>query len=70
MSAGESRLSTTSPAHAFWGMAWLELYFRRYTDPEWTSILHPEETRAAAVCSRCGGMWVAPRTAPPDDPVP
>jgi hypothetical protein len=69
MSLGESRLSAAPPAHLFFGLSWLALYFRPRGKHEWSPMALPNETRTAAVCTRCGGMWVAPRTAPPDEPV-
>lgn len=71
MEAGEAGLEMNWRRLATWfaGDGWLELFFRRAGEEQVEWVMTPDTPSAAARCTRCGGVWVAPRTAPPDDPV-
>ncbi|HEX6370569.1 MAG TPA: hypothetical protein VF006_16720 [Longimicrobium sp.] len=71
MEAGEAGLGTNYRRLATWfaGGSWLELFFRRAGEKHKEWVMRPNTPCPAARCTHCGGLWVAPRTAPPDDPV-
>lgn len=72
MEAGEAGLAMNYGRLTTWfaGSSWLELFFRRAGEQRKEWVMRPDTPSLAARCTRCGGIWLAPRTAPPDGPVP
>ena len=71
MEAGEAGLGMNWRRLATWfaGNGWLELFFQRAGEERKEWVMRPDTPSLAARCTRCGGVWVAPRMDPPDAPV-
>jgi hypothetical protein len=66
MEVGEAGLAMNYRRLATWftGSSWLELFFRRAGKEPVEWVMRPDTPLLAAVCTRCGGLWIAPHSAP------
>lgn len=65
MEAGEAGLGMNYRRLVTWftGSSWLELFFRRGGKEPVEWVMRPDTPLPAARCTRCGGLWIAPRSA-------
>ncbi|HEV3050075.1 MAG TPA: hypothetical protein VGX50_07195 [Longimicrobium sp.] len=66
MEAGEAGLAINYRRLVTWftGSSWMELFFRRTGEDAKAWVMAPDRLAPAARCTRCGGVWIAPRTGP------
>jgi hypothetical protein len=64
MEAGEASLGMNDWLATFAGPGWLEMFFQRVGEKRKEWVMGPDKPSLAARCTRCGGVWVVPRTPP------